>query len=72
MANTAPLRLVEHLRQADAVDRSIRSIEHQMQVANFPVHRDLAGFDFDVSPVDRKLVMKLRRMVNGLGLRQRE
>jgi len=25
----------------------------------FPVHRDMAGFDFDVSPVDRKLVSTL-------------
>jgi hypothetical protein len=27
--------------------------------AKFPVHRDLAGFDFEASPVDRKLVTKL-------------
>ena len=30
-----------------------------MHAAKFPMHRDLAGFDFEVSPVDRKLVMKL-------------
>ena len=51
--------LVEHLLQAEAADRGMRSVKHQMHVAKFPVHRDLAGFDFDVSPVDRKLVMKL-------------
>ena len=38
------------------------SVKHQMHVAKFPAHRDLAGFDFDVSPVDRKLVMKLAEM----------
>ncbi len=27
-----------------------------MHAAKFPVHRDMAGFDFEVSPVDRKLV----------------
>ena len=27
-----------------------------MKAAKFPVHRDMAGFDFEVSPVDRKLV----------------
>ena len=54
--------LVEHLLQAEAVDRGMRSVKHQMHVAKFPVHRDLAGFDFDVSPVDRKLVMKLAEM----------
>jgi len=51
--------LVEHLLQAEVLDRGMRSVKHQMHVAKFPVHRDLAGFDFDVSPVDRKLVMKL-------------
>jgi DNA replication protein DnaC len=30
-----------------------------MHAAKFPVHRDMAGFDFDVSPVDRKLVNTL-------------
>ena len=54
--------LVEHLLQAEGVDRGMRSVKHQMHVAKFPVHRDLAGFDFDVSPVDRKLVMKLAEM----------
>jgi DNA replication protein DnaC len=51
--------LIEHLLQAEATDRGMRSIGHQMHVARFPVHRDLAGFDFDVSPVDRKLVLTL-------------
>ena len=30
-----------------------------MHSARFPVHRDLAGFDFDVSPVDARLVRQL-------------
>jgi DNA replication protein DnaC len=30
-----------------------------MKAARFPVHRDMAGFDFEVSPVDRKLVTTL-------------
>jgi DNA replication protein DnaC len=30
-----------------------------MAAARFPVHRDLAGFDFEVSLVDRKLVTQL-------------
>jgi hypothetical protein len=48
--------LIEHLLQAEGVDRAMRSVSHQMHTARFPVHRDLAGFDFAVSPVDRKLV----------------
>lgn len=51
--------LIEHLLQAETTDRAMRSVSHQMHAAKFPVHRDLAGFDFEVSPVDRKLVMQL-------------
>ena len=51
--------LIEHLLQAEGTDRAMRSVSHQMHAAKFPMHRDLAGFDFEVSPVDRKLVMTL-------------
>lgn len=51
--------LVEHLVQAEDTDREMRSVRHQLQAAKLPVHRDLAGFDFEQSPVDRKLVMQL-------------
>lgn len=39
--------------RAESTDRAARSVSHQMNAAKFPVHRDLAGFDFEVSPVDR-------------------
>ncbi len=51
--------LIEHLLQAEGTDRTMRSVSHQMKAAKFPVHRDMAGFDFEVSPVDRKLVNTL-------------
>ena len=51
--------LIEHLLQAESTDRAMRSVSHQMKAARFPMHRDLAGFDFEVSPVDRKLVTTL-------------
>ena len=51
--------LLEHLLAAEATDRAMRSVSHQMHSAKFPVHRDLAGFDFEASPVDRKLVHQL-------------
>jgi DNA replication protein DnaC len=51
--------LLEHLLQAEFTDRAMRSVSHQMHTARFPAHRDLAGFDFSVSPVDRKLVHQL-------------
>lgn len=51
--------LITHLLEAESTDRVMRSVSHQIHAAKFPVHRDLAGFDFDASPVDRKLVMQL-------------
>ena len=51
--------LIEHLLQAETTDRAMRSVGHQMNAAKFPVHRDLAGFDFDVSKVDQHLVRQL-------------
>ena len=51
--------LIEHLLDAEATDRAIRSIRYQMHAAKFPVHRDLAGFDFEASPVDRSLILQL-------------
>ena len=51
--------LIEHLLQAEAVNRHMRSTAHQTKAARFPVHRDLAGFNFEASQVDRALVHKL-------------
>lgn len=51
--------LIELLLQEEHTDRAMRSVSHQMNMAKFPVHRDLAGFDFDVSPVDQHLVKDL-------------
>lgn len=51
--------LIEHLLQAEATDRAMRSVRHQMSAAKFPMHRDLAGFDFNVSKVDQQLVRQL-------------
>jgi DNA replication protein DnaC len=51
--------LVEHLLDAEHIHRAIRSISHQMHTAKFPVHRDLAGFDFEHSKVDHGLITDL-------------
>jgi len=37
----------------------MRSIRYQLHSAKFPVHRDLAGFEFDQSKVDRSLITEL-------------
>ena len=51
--------LIEHLLAAERAERSVRSTSNQMNAAKFPVHRDLAGFDFTQSKVDRALVEQL-------------
>jgi hypothetical protein len=62
--------LVEHL-QAETTDRSMRSVQHQMSSARFPVHRNLAGFDFDASVIDQKLVHQLAMLEFTEGRAQR-
>jgi len=54
--------LIEQMLRAEATDRATRSVSHQMNAAKFPVHRDLAGFDFECSPVGRKLIEQLAGM----------
>lgn len=51
--------LIEHLLQEEHTDRAMRSVSHQMNMAKFPVHRDLAGFDFDASSADQPLIKEL-------------
>lgn len=51
--------VMEHLLDVETTHRHMRSIRNQMVAARFPVHRDLAGFDFEQSRVDRKLVEQL-------------
>ena len=51
--------LIEHLLQAEHTDRHVRSISYQLHSAKFPVHRDLAGFEFEQSKADRSLIMEL-------------
>ncbi len=54
LERTTATALLTQLVQAEATDRATRSIRYQMHVARFPIHRDLAGFDFDQSKVDRR------------------
>jgi DNA replication protein DnaC len=51
--------LIEHLLQAEHEQRAFASVRHQMKAAKFPLHRDLAGFDFEGIKVDKKLVNQL-------------
>ena len=51
--------LIEHLLQAEHTQRAMASVRHQMKAAKFPLHRDLAGFDFEASKVEQRLVKQL-------------
>ena len=55
----AAVAVFEQLLQAEGVDRVVRAVRYQMSAARLPTHRDLAGFDFGCSPVDRNLVLQL-------------
>jgi DNA replication protein DnaC len=48
--------LLRHLIDAEQTDRGLRSIRYQMHAARFPIHRDLAGFEFAQSKVDRRQI----------------
>ena len=54
--------LIEHLLQAEQTQRAMASVRHQMKAAKFPLHRDLAGFDFEGAKVDESLVKQLSTM----------
>jgi DNA replication protein DnaC len=51
--------LIERLLKAEQTDRAMRSVSYQLKSARFPVHRDLAGFDFAQAKVDERLVTEL-------------
>lgn len=48
-----------HLVHVESEDRALRSIRYQMHSARFPIHRDLASFDFDASNVDQRQLRAL-------------
>jgi len=54
-----PEALLTQLLDAEAAERTARSIAYQMTAARFPAHRDLTGFDFGAAAVDQALVRQL-------------
>jgi DNA replication protein DnaC len=53
--------LLEKLIKAEVAEREVRSINYQMNVAKFPAHKDLAGFDFAESTVSEGQARALHR-----------
>lgn len=55
-----PETFMHQLMAAESAQRVVRSTAYQMGAARFPVHRDLAGFEFGQSDVDEALVRRLQ------------
>ena len=52
---------MKHMIDAESAERTVRSMAYQMGAARFPMHRDLAGFDFAAANVDETLVRELHQ-----------
>jgi DNA replication protein DnaC len=50
---------VQPLIDAERADRQARTLQYQLKTARFPLHRDLASFDFQESPVPEPRVRSL-------------
>ena len=57
----AALPLMNLLLKAEAAERQVRSIKHQLKTARFPHYRDLSTFDFGQASVDEALIRQLHR-----------
>ena len=55
------LPLMHTLLKAEAAERQVRSINHQLKTARFSHYRDLSTFDFAQSSVDGALIRQLHR-----------
>lgn len=51
--------LIERLLQAEHTYQAMRTITYQMHAARFPIHRDLASFDFASAKVDEASMRQL-------------
>jgi DNA replication protein DnaC len=54
-----PEGCLQRLIDAEIVNRQARSLRHQLSAAKFPIHRDLAGFVWQESPVLQTQIQQL-------------
>jgi DNA replication protein DnaC len=54
-----PEALLDRLIEAEQADRKARSLRYQIEAARFPVHRDLVGFEWAETPLQRARVEQL-------------
>ena len=60
-AYVAAQAMLGNLLKAEIAEREVRSVNYQMNLARFPVYRDLTGFNFAESPVNEALIRQLHR-----------
>jgi len=53
--------ILDALLKAEVAEREVRSINYQMNIARFPAHRDLSGFEFKESTVNEGQIKTLHR-----------
>lgn len=46
-----PEHWLKRLIEAEQTERQVRTLRYQLKAARFPIHRDLASFDFTESPL---------------------
>jgi len=54
-----PEVMLDKLIEAEQADRQARSLRYQLGAARFPVHRDLAGFDWAETPLQQAHIKQL-------------
>ena len=50
---------LDRLIEAEQADRQARSLRYQLKAARFPIHRDLAGFNWQETPLPRAQIEQL-------------
>jgi len=53
--------MLSQLLKAEMAEREVRSIAYHMKVARFPSYKDLTGFDFASSDINKATVQQLHR-----------
>jgi len=56
---TIPEHWLWRLIEAEQTERQVRTLRYQLQTARFPMHRDLASFDFAESPLSEPRLRQL-------------
>ena len=61
-SRATPDKILCDLLEAEMAERQVRSIRYRMNLAKFPVDKDLDRFDFTVSPINE---MQVRHLYDG-------